>query len=254
VFAPAESVVAVRGTDDTFYSLDYFEGRADSGYAAYSETGAVLERNAAHHLGIVLGSHPARGCLLEVGSGGGQFLERAAPHFTRVYGVEICAGICTRALPPNVTLFERRLESVLPEELAAPADVIVLWDVIEHFPDPKSVVELLGRLAAPGCLIFLTTGNIASPLARLIGKRWRLMTPLEHYSFFAPATMRRLLAAGGFRAERITSTWKWVPLVLMAAQLGRMLSARRLSWRWVPRSWRVPLTLGDVMLVRGRRT
>jgi SAM-dependent methyltransferase len=254
MFAPAGAVVAVRGTDDAFYSVDYFDGRADSGYAAYSETRGVLERNAAHLVGEVLAARPAQGCLLEVGSGGGQFLELAAPHFARAYGVEICAGICTRVLPDNVTLFERRLETILPAELAAQADVIVLWDVIEHFPDPAAVMELLGRMAAPGCLIFLTTGNIASPLAQLLGKRWRLMTPLEHYSFFAPATMRSAAAAGGFRVERITSPWKWVPVVLIAAQLGRMFGVGQFAWRWVPRSWRVPLTLGDVMLVRARRS
>lgn len=254
VFAPAAAVIAVRGTDDAFYSLDYFDGRADSGYAAYSETLGVLERNATHLLDGVLAARPARGCLLEVGSGGGQFLEGAAPHFARVYGVEICEGICTRALPANVMLFERRLETILPSEMAAPADVIVMWDVIEHFPDPVAVMELLGRLAAPGCMIFLTTGNVASPLARLLGKRWRLMTPLEHYSFWAPSTIRKAAAAGGFRIEQITSPWKWVPLVLVAAQLGRMFGAGRFAWRWVPRAWRVPLTLGDVMLVRGRHT
>jgi SAM-dependent methyltransferase len=254
VFAPAGAVIATRGPDDVFYSLDYFDGRADSGYAAYTDTLGALERNAAHLLDAVLAARSARGCLLEVGSGAGQFLERAGPHFTRVYGVEICAGICTRALPSNVTLFERRLETILPSEMTAPADVIVLWDVIEHFPDPVAVMELLGRLAGPGCLIFLTTGNVASPLARLLGKRWRLMTPLEHYSFFAPSTIRKAAAAGGFQIEQITSPWKWVPLVLVAAQLGRMFGAGRFAWRWVPRSWRVPLTLGDVMLVRGRHT
>ena len=133
-------------------------------------------------------------------------------------------------------------------------DVVTLWDVIEHFPDPRAVMELLGRLAAPGCLIFLTTGNVASPIAHMLGKHWRLITPLEHYSFFAPATMRRLLATAGFRTERITSPWKWVPVVLIAAQLERMLGEGQRAWRWIPRSWRVPLTLGDVMFVQGRRT
>ena len=254
VFAPVEAVLATRGTDDTFYSLDYFEGRTDSGYAAYSETLGALERNAKRLMDRVRAAHPASNCLLEVGSGGGQFLELAAPHFTHVYGVEICAGICTRALPTNVTLFERRLETINPAELAVPANVIVLWDVIEHFPDPRAVMELLGRLAAPGCLIFLTTGNVASPIAHMLGKHWRLITPLEHYSFFAPATMRRLLATAGFRTERITSPWKWVPVVLIAAQLERMLGEGQRAWRWIPRSWRVPLTLGDVMFVQGRRT
>jgi SAM-dependent methyltransferase len=253
VFAPADAVVAVRGTDDAFYSLDYFDGRPDSGYADYSETGPALEANAAQLLGKVLAAAPARGCLLEIGSGAGHFLAAAAPHFTRVYGVEICAGICTRVLPGNVTLFERRLETILPSELAVPADVIVLWDVIEHFADPGAVMELLGRLAAPGCLIFFTTGNVASPLAGLLGKRWRLMTPLEHYSFFAPSTIARVAARGGFRIEQVRSGWKWVPVVLIAAQLARMAGARRFTWRWIPRSWRLPLTLGDVMFARGRR-
>jgi SAM-dependent methyltransferase len=252
VFAPAEAVTAVRGTDEAFYSLDYFDGRPDSGYAGYSGTVGALEGNAAHLLDRVLAAGPGRRCLLEIGSGGGQFLAAAAAHFERVYGVEICAGICSRVLPANVTLFERRLESIQPSELAVLADVVVMWDVIEHFPDPAAVMELIGKLAVPGCLIFLTTGNVASPVARLLGKRWRLMTPLEHYSYFAPVTIAKAAARGGFRIEDISSGWKWVPVVLIAAQLARMTGVGRFSWRWIPRSWRLPLTLGDVMFVRGR--
>lgn len=253
VFAPSSEVVAVRGEDDTFYSLDYFNGRPRSGYVGYSETADALAATARRLLSTVLAARPSLDCLLEIGSGGGQFLAAAAPHFGRVYGVEICEGICTRPLAPNVTLFERKLESIRSDELGAKATVIVMWDVVEHFREPREAIAMLGDLAAPGCLLFLTTGNVASAVARLMGRHWRLMTPLEHYSFFSPRTIALLLEEGGFRLETVSSPWKWVPVCLIAAQLGRMAGVARNAWRRIPPSWRVPMKLGDTMLVQARR-
>ncbi|MEA3246469.1 MAG: class I SAM-dependent methyltransferase [Gemmatimonadota bacterium] len=252
-FAAADDVRAARGTDAEFYAPDYFDGRDDSGYAAYLATAPTLRRNAARQLAAVLRSGAGCECLLELGSGGGHFLHAAARHFGRVYGIEICEGICERPLPPNATLFERPVEQVSAAEIDGPVTAIALWDVVEHLADPCATVRWLGRVAAPGCRLLLTTGDVSSPLARLMGRRWRLMTPREHYGYFDPATIARALAAGGFEVTRVRHPWKWVPACLALAQLGRMTGLLMNAWRLVPETWRVPMTLGDVMLVEATR-
>ena len=48
-------------------------------------------------------------------------------------------------------------------------DVIVLFDVIEHLPDPRETLALCHRYLNPGGIIVLTTGDFGSALARLAG-------------------------------------------------------------------------------------
>src|SRR5262249_12243427 len=51
-------------------------------------------------------------------------------------------------------------------------DVVSCIEVLEHAVDPKAVIVRLARCLAPGGILLLTTGNLASPLARLMGFRF----------------------------------------------------------------------------------
>ena len=105
-------------------------------------------------------------------------------------------------------------------------DVIVLFDVIEHLPDPGATLALCHRHLNPGGIIVITTGDFGSMAARLAGVKWRLMTPPQHLWFFTQESMRRLSAGLGFSVEHVDHPWKIVPASLIAFQLRRMLGVR----------------------------
>jgi SAM-dependent methyltransferase len=102
-------------------------------------------------------------------------------------------------------------------------DVIVMLDVIEHLPEPLDMLRLLGRHLAPGGIIVITTGDFASLIARLAGKRWRLMTPPQHLWFFTPDSLSRMARSAGLDCESVDHPWKIVPVSLVLFQLRRML-------------------------------
>jgi SAM-dependent methyltransferase len=102
-------------------------------------------------------------------------------------------------------------------------DVITLFDVIEHLPQPQETLALCERYLKPGGIIMITTGDFASPLARLAGARWRLMTPPQHLWFLTPESMRRTAAALGLALVRCDHPGKVVPLSLILFQVRRML-------------------------------
>ncbi len=88
------------------------------------------------------------------------------------------------------------------EELAshkASFDVVTAIEVFEHVADPVAVLTSIRALMKPGGLLFYTTGNAEPHRKAFI--EWRYVVPEVHISFFEPATMRRLLAQTGFRAE-----------------------------------------------------
>jgi SAM-dependent methyltransferase len=203
-----------------YYTGDYFSGRHADGYADYRGAEKVLRREFARTVDLIRRYLPG-GKLLDVGCAYGFFLQEAKRYFD-VAGIELAqeaAAYCRRNGLNVLTgvADESNLKSL------GNMDVIVLLDVIEHLPDPHATLALCARYLNPGGIIVLTTGDFGSPLARVMGVHWRLMTPPQHLWFFTPASMRSLSARLRLDLERLDHPWKVVPLSLVIFQVRRML-------------------------------
>jgi 2-polyprenyl-3-methyl-5-hydroxy-6-metoxy-1,4-benzoquinol methylase len=86
------------------------------------------------------------------------------------------------------------------EQAHSSFEVVTLIEVLEHVPDPVSLLQRIRRLLAPGGVLFLTTGNAAPYRRRLLD--WRYVLPDVHVSFFEPQTLVRALERAGFVTER----------------------------------------------------
>jgi SAM-dependent methyltransferase len=140
----------------------------------------------------------ARGRLLEVGCGAGNFLVRAADRGFDVTGVEYSPFAAERARQ-NLSGRGRVLHGeigVLATERDT-YDVCVLCDVIEHVRDPAAFLGELFRLLRPGGLLLVVTPSLDSWSARLLGARW-MEYKAEHLYYYAPATITRQLQGAGF--------------------------------------------------------
>lgn len=85
-------------------------------------------------------------------------------------------------------------------------DVITLWDVIEHVPDPRTVLELATELLAPGGVMMVKTPNcdglyprLALALAGRLGF-WGHPDPPGHLFQFSVSTLSCMVHAVGLRA------------------------------------------------------
>ena len=89
-------------------------------------------------------------------------------------------------------------------------DAICLWDVIEHLWDPGSTCRQLKESLKSGGYIFISTPNIESSFAKLLGKYWPFMTPPEHMSFFGPKSIKYLFEhILNAKITYISSKGKW---------------------------------------------
>lgn len=218
---------------------------------------AVLRRN--HRAALARIARHARppGRLLDFGCGFGFFLDAARADGWDVAGLDPLPGhgaYARGALGLDVVSDTLRPDAFPP----ASFDVITAFQVFEHLPDPRAELAALRRLLRPGGLVVVEVPNVATPLVRLLGPRHRHFVA-DHLWFFAPATLRRFLAAGGFD-------------VLEVARPTRWLSARYLAARWLPRylprraaaaldaaaarlpggDVALPVNLGDIVLAIGR--
>lgn len=215
--------VALNFEPNEYYNTDYFSGARADGYADYCGSEAVLRREFASAVAFIR-NFRAEGRLLDVGCAYGFFLKEAQP-FYEVSGIEIsheAAEFCRRS---GLQVVTGTVEQTTLQELPV-MDVIVMFDVVEHLPDPRQTLELFCRHLSPDGIIVITTGDFASLYARLARRHWRLMTPPQHLWYFTPKSMKRLASAAGLELQYCDHPWKLVPLSLITFQLRRMTGGR----------------------------
>ena len=228
-----------------YYTQDYFTGGHSDGYADYLGAEPVLRREFSHTVAF-LRRYKESGRLLEVGAAYGFFLQEARSAFD-VTGIELSADAAQHARSRGLTVATGAADEQTLDGLGS-FDAIVLLDVIEHLPHPDVTLAICAEHLNPGGVILLTTGDFASPLARLTGAHWRLMTPPQHLWFFTPASLRSLAARLDLVVERIDHPAKIVPLSLIAFQLRRILRFG-VPARMKASGMGVPVNLFDAMRV-----
>ena len=233
-----------------YYTGDYFSGRHADGYSDYLGAEPVLRREFAHSVDFIR-SYRGSGKLLELGAAYGFFLMEAARHFD-VAGIELAADAAAHARRAGLNVVQGTADEITLQQFGH-VDVIVLFDVIEHLPDPRETLALCHRQLNPGGIVVITTGDFGSMIARLAGVRWRLMTPPQHLWFFTEESMRRMSRGLGFSMEHVDHPWKIVPASLIVFQLRRMLGMRSASMKSAGRVG-IPVNLFDAMRLVLRKT
>jgi SAM-dependent methyltransferase len=203
-----------------YYTAGYFSGRHADGYADYVATEPVLRAQFKREVEFVRRFCPS-GRLVEIGCAYGFFLKEAQARF-EVAGIELAGDAAAHCRRAGLNVLNGVADDQNLDHLG-PADVVVLLDVIEHLSDPFDTLERCAKRLKPPGLIVLTTGDFGSPLARLAGVRWRLMTPPQHLWYFTLESVRIWAQRIGMRLEFHDHPAKIVPLSLIAFQLGRML-------------------------------
>jgi SAM-dependent methyltransferase len=138
--------------------------------------------------------------VLDVGAAGGSFLAVARERGYAPLGCEPSAWMCAFArehyglqLHPG-TIFDMPVG-------AGGVDLLTLWDVIEHTPDPTAVLAKAHQLLAPGGVLAMSYPDYGSLVSRLMGRRWVFLLTVHLY-YFDPRTMGELLRRTGFTPLR----------------------------------------------------
>jgi 2-polyprenyl-6-hydroxyphenyl methylase/3-demethylubiquinone-9 3-methyltransferase len=153
--------------------------------------------------------------VLDVGCGGGILAEAMAARSANVTGIDLSARALTvarlHALEVGSTVEYRDLSA---EDLAAESpqafDVVTCMEMLEHVPQPASVVRACATLVKPGGRVFFSTlnRNAKSFLFAIVGAEYVLrLLPKgthEYARFIRPSELARDCRAAGLEVDDIT--------------------------------------------------
>ncbi len=120
--------------------------------------------------------------VLDIGTAGGAFLDAAKEFGFDVYGMEPSRDLVERGKARGLKIEQGTIES---HGFAAHTfDMVSLWDVIEHLPDPKSALLEIRNLLKPNGVVLINFPDIGTWQAKLAGKKfwWILSVHLYHFS------------------------------------------------------------------------
>lgn len=167
-------------------------------------------------LGYVKQRIPLAGArLLDVGCGGGLLSEALAKEGAQVTAIDLAPELVKVArlhgLESGVGI-DYRVQSVeaLADEAPASFDAITCMEMLEHVPDPASIIMACQRLLKPGGQLFLSTLN-RTPAAfalAIVGAEYiaRLLPKGTHHyqDFIKPSELAAWLRGAGLQLENVS--------------------------------------------------
>jgi 2-polyprenyl-3-methyl-5-hydroxy-6-metoxy-1,4-benzoquinol methylase len=132
----------------------------------------------------------ARGKILDVGCGTGEFLFEMKRHGWETIGIETSARAAGFARK-NYGLEIAAADLVEADFAAEQFDVITFWHVLEHVHDPLATLKIARQILSDDGVILIACPNIESVDARFYGSNWVALDAPRHLSHFTPAALAR---------------------------------------------------------------
>jgi 2-polyprenyl-6-hydroxyphenyl methylase/3-demethylubiquinone-9 3-methyltransferase len=155
--------------------------------------------------------------VLDVGCGGGILTEGMAQRGAEVTGIDMgemplqVARLHLLESESGLKIDYQRIPvEQLADEQPASFDVVTCMEMLEHVPDPASVIEACARLAKPGGHVFFSTlnRNPKSFLLAIVGAEYILnLLPRGTHDFsrfIRPSEMDTWIRAAGLTSNAIT--------------------------------------------------
>jgi 2-polyprenyl-3-methyl-5-hydroxy-6-metoxy-1,4-benzoquinol methylase len=132
---------------------------------------------------------------LDVGCGSGKFVRFLRNRSIDAYGIEPSAALYERYLSQHSFYWNTTVEALVGAEREG-FDIITALDVVEHVERPKDFIACCAALLKPQGVILLSTPDVKSVPARLLGRRWHFYHKW-HLSYFSRTVLESTLTSAG---------------------------------------------------------
>ncbi|WP_421900035.1 methyltransferase domain-containing protein [Maridesulfovibrio sp.] len=177
-----------------------------------------------------------KGSILDIGSGNGFFLKQAVEMGWQTKGVEPSDKAVKYCNSIGLDVVHGVFDQQCADSIGK-FDVVHLWEVLEHLPDPIAMLALCRQVLNPGGMIVVGVPNDYNKLQKIMSedlgeKPWWLAPP-HHINFFNRSSLERLLRRLDFEPLHYEITFPMELFLLMGKnylqdpELGRECHAMR---------------------------
>ncbi|WP_188049263.1 bifunctional 2-polyprenyl-6-hydroxyphenol methylase/3-demethylubiquinol 3-O-methyltransferase UbiG [Flavobacterium sp. GP15] len=138
-------------------------------------------------LNLINSVQPAKGSILDIGAGTGDFLSFVQQEGWQAIGVEPSEKAKAIAKKKGVSFVGNTIELENNS-----FDVISMWHVLEHVPDLDSQIKELKRLLKPNGTLIIAVPNFKSFDAKHYGKFWAAFDVPIHFWHFSKTAIKLL--------------------------------------------------------------
>lgn len=159
--------------------------------------------------------------LLDVGCGSGAFARMMSTRGFDAVGVEPFS-LGRPVKEAHLELIRATFDDVKAD--LGKFDVVTMWHVLEHIPDPKTLLQGVLDVLSPGGTMVISVPNFASWQSRVFKGGWFHLDPPRHITHFDPATFHALLDGLDLEiASERTFHFEYGPVGWLQSTLNRVL-------------------------------
>ena len=186
----------VTNESDQLYGARYWnEHQVELGFPPIEVRARTdLAERCQYWLAQVLKYQVPPGRALEIGCAHGGFVKLLGLAGFEALGIEMSPEVVSRSRERfAIDVLQGPLEEMTAE--LGPFDLVAMFDVVEHLPDPVSTLRIAASYTKPAAILVIQTpkhDDVRDP-------RWPMYVSPEHLFLFSSAGLKRLLAQCGFQ-------------------------------------------------------
>jgi 2-polyprenyl-3-methyl-5-hydroxy-6-metoxy-1,4-benzoquinol methylase len=182
----------------TYYESEDYISHTDGSRSLFEKAYQFVKQIALKNkLKCINELHPAKGILLDIGAGTGDFLAVAKQNGWQTIGIEPNDKAKKIAQNKGVELIQAT--NLLDDHSI---DVITMWHVLEHVPNVENQIKELKRLLKPNGSIIIAVPNFNSYDAKYYDSYWAAFDVPRHLWHFSKKAIKSLFERENFHLEK----------------------------------------------------
>lgn len=182
-----------------YYESDDYISHTDGKRSLFEKLYHTVKQKALRDkIKLVEDFHPAKGRLLDIGAGTGDFLVMAAKNGWQTTGFEPSEKARGIAESKGVRFIEQL--SDIEDHVV---DVVTMWHVLEHVPAIEAHISELKRIIKPDGVIIIAVPNYKSFDAQHYGAFWAAYDVPRHLWHFSKTSIKMLFGKQGIELVKI---------------------------------------------------
>ncbi len=183
-----------------YYETEEYISHTDTKRNLFEKVYHLVREYAIKKKVTLINKEQAKGSLLDIGCGTGDFLSAAKNNGWSVTGIEPNEAARTKA---NSKTDNKVFDTLKLETLPADSfDVITLWHVLEHLPDLESHIEVFKKLLKSNGSLIIAVPNHKSFDAIHYNEFWAAYDVPRHLWHFSQSSIKNLFGKFQFQLNK----------------------------------------------------